>query len=100
GRPIEAFSVRPLEKLAPTDIEYKAYGPGGRETPWVTSAALCGTRGQGVALTGFAIRLTGEASERFDAVYEGAFAESGVSGQRRNGEPCVPSRVDDALEAM
>jgi hypothetical protein len=100
GRPVEAFSVRPLEKLAPTDIEYKAWGSGGRETPWVTAAALCGTRGQGIALTGFAIRLAATPSERFDVVYQGAFAESGVSGPRRNGEPCLPSRIDDALEAM
>jgi hypothetical protein len=100
GRPVEAFSVRPLETLAPTDIEYKAWGPGGRETPWVTAAALCGTRGQGIALTGFAIRLAAETSERFDVVYQGAFAEGGVSEPRRNGEPCLPSGIDDALEAM
>jgi hypothetical protein len=100
GRPIQAFSVRPLEKLAATDIEYKAYGPGGRETPWVTAAALCGTRGQGIALTGFAIRLLAQPSERFEVVYQGAFAESGVTEPRRNGEPCAPSSVDDALEAM
>jgi hypothetical protein len=89
-----------LATLGATDIEYKAYGPGGRETPWVTAAALCGTRGQGIALTGFAIRLAAEPSERFDVVYQGAFVESGVTGPRRNGEPCVPSRIDDALEAM
>jgi hypothetical protein len=100
GRRIEAFSVRPLEKLASTDIEYKAYGPGGRETPWVTAAALCGTRGQGIALTGFAVRLAAAPSERFDVVYQGAFVESGVTAPRRNGEPCVSSRIDDGLEAM
>jgi hypothetical protein len=100
GRRIEAFSVRPLEKLAATDIEYKAYGPGGRETPWVTAAALCGTRGQGIALTGFAIRLAAASSERFDVVYQGAFVESGISGPQRNGAPCVPIRIDDGLEAM
>jgi hypothetical protein len=100
GRPIQAFSVCPLEKLAATDIEYRAYGPGGRETPWVTAAALCGTRGQGIALTGFAIRLAAQSSERFDVVYEGAFVEGGTTGQRWNGEPCASSKIDDALEAM
>jgi hypothetical protein len=100
GRIIEAFSVRPLEKLAATDVEYKAYGSGGRETPWVTAAALCGTRGQGIALTGFAIRLAAQSSRRFDIVYDGAFVKSGVAGPLRNGEPCVSSRIDDGLEAM
>ena len=66
----------------------------------MTAATLCGTRGQGIALTGFAIRLAAEPSERFDVVYQGAFVESGVTGPRRNGEPFVPSRIDDALEAM
>jgi hypothetical protein len=100
GRQIEAFSVRPMEKLAATDVEYKAYGPGGRETPWVTAAKLCGTRGRGISLTGFAIRLGSQPNERFDVVYEGAFVASGVAGPRRNGEPCMPLRPDDPLEAV
>jgi hypothetical protein len=100
GRSIGAFSVRPLQRLSADDIEYKAYGPGGRETPWVTAASLCGTRDRGIALTGFAIRLAGEPSARFDIVYEGAFAQSGIAGPCRNGQPCRPLHTDDALEAV
>jgi hypothetical protein len=100
GRRIEAFSIRPLEKLAAADLEYKAYGPGGRETPWVAAGTLCGTRGKGIPLTGFAVRLVAQRGEPFDVVYEGAFAASGVAGPRRNGEPCMPSRTDDRLEAV
>lgn len=99
-RRIEAFSIRPLEKLTAAEVEYKAYGPSGRETPWVTEAKLCGTRGRGIPLTGFAVRLGAPAGERFDVVYEGAFFESGVAGPRRNGEPCMPSTIDDPLEAV
>jgi hypothetical protein len=54
---IEAFSIRPVDTLLARDIEFKALGPKGRQTPWVTDAKLCGTRGQGLPLTGFAIRL-------------------------------------------
>jgi hypothetical protein len=100
GRPIEAFSVRPLEGLAASDIEYKGYGSGGRETPWVTGPTLCGTRDRGIALTGLAIRLAPRLQGRFDIVYDGAFAASGVAGPRRNGEPLTPSRADDPLEAV
>jgi hypothetical protein len=100
GRSIGAFSVRPLHKLAATDIEYKGFGPGGRETPWVTAAVLCGTRDRGISLTGFAIRLVGQPSEQFDIVYEGAFAQSGIAGPCRNGAPCRPSKADDSLEAV
>ena len=99
-RRIEAFSIRPLERLTAAEVEYKAFGPGGRETPWVSAGKLCGTRGRGIPLTGFAVRLAAPASGRFDVVYEGAFFESGEAGPRRNGEACVPSKADDPLEAV
>lgn len=97
-RRIEAFGIRPLENLSPQDIEYKAFGLNGRETPWVTDAKLCGTRGQGMPLTGFAIRLTPRLSERYDIFYEGAFFDGGISGPNKNGEPCISTRLDDPLE--
>jgi hydrophobic W protein len=97
---IEAFSIRPVDTLLARDIEFKALGPRGRQTPWVTDAKLCGTRGQGLPLTGFAIRLTPHAAERFDVVYQGAFFESGVVGPHRNGELCMPPIADDPLEAI
>ncbi len=99
-RRIEAFSVRPLEGLAPADIEYKAFGPNGQETPWVSDARLCGTRGRGLPLTGFAVRLAPQLRDRFDVIYQGAFFDSGVSGPQRNGEPCRPAIFDDPLEAI
>jgi hypothetical protein len=67
-----------LEALAAEDIEYKALGPNGRETPWVSNAKLCGTRGTGQPLTGFAIRLALHLRDRFDVAHEGAFIEQGV----------------------
>ncbi len=97
---VEAFSIRPLEELLPGDIEYKAFGPDGRETPWVSDAKLCGTRGRGLPLTGFAARLAPHLRDRFDIVYEGAFFDSGVSGPHRDGEPCLPTVSDDPLEAI
>jgi len=97
---IEAFSLRPLETLAAGDIEYKAFGPNARETPWVSDAKLCGTRGRGLPVTGFAVRLAAQLRDRFDVEYRGAFFESGISEARRNGEPCTPRIADDPLEAL
>jgi len=97
---IEAFSIRPTEMLAARDIEFKGLGPNGRETPWVTDAKLCGTRGQGLPLTGFAVRLAANVSDRFDVIYEGAFFESGAVGPYRNGDLCLPVVADDPLEAI
>ena len=97
---IEAFSIRPLDVLSPSDIEYKAFGPDGRETPWVSDGRLCGTRGRGLPLTGFALRLAAPMRDRFDVVYQGSFFDSGIIGPSRNGEPCVPTIPDDPLEAI
>ena len=97
---IEGFAIRPLEAIAPSQIEYMAFGPAGRQTPWVTDVRMCGTRGRGLPLTGFAIRLAPPLRERFDIVYEGYFFDSGVRGPSRNGEPCLPSVADDPLSAI
>jgi hypothetical protein len=97
---IEAFGIRPLETLTPGDVKYMAFGPGGRQTPWVTDARLCGTRGRGLPLTGFAISLLPAVADRFDVVYEGSFFDSGAVGPKQNGEPCLPPIADDPLEAM
>jgi hypothetical protein len=97
---IEGFAIRPLESIAPGQIEYMAFGPGGRPTPWMSDARLCGTRGRGLPLTGFAVRLAPPLRERFDVEYEGYFFESGPRGPQRNGEPCLPSVGDDPLGAI
>ena len=96
---IEAFSIRPTDTLAVGDIEIKGLGPSGRETPWVSDGKLCGTRGQHLPLTGFAVRLAPHVDDRFDVLYEGAFFESGVAPYR-NGALCIPAIADDPLEAI
>jgi Clostridial hydrophobic W len=97
---LEAFSIRPLETLAPGDVEYKAYGPYGRETPWISDGKLCGTRGRSLPLTGFAVRLAAQLGDRFGIEYQGAFFESGVCSPVRDGEPCLPRIADDPLEGV
>ncbi|HEY2530045.1 MAG TPA: hypothetical protein VGJ20_19270 [Xanthobacteraceae bacterium] len=97
---LEAFGIRPLETLAPGDIEYQAFGPSGRETPWISENKLCGTRGRGLPLTGFAIRIAPHLRDRFGIEYYGAFFESGICGPMREGEPCIAHITDDPLEAI
>jgi hypothetical protein len=97
---IEAFSIRPLERLAPVDIELKAYLPSGNETQWVHGGILCGTRGRRLPLTGFAVRLAPRLADRFEVTYQGSFFASGISGVHRNGEPCRSLTGDDPLEAI
>jgi hypothetical protein len=97
---IEALAVRPLGAIRRGEIEYKVYAADGRETPWVTEGKLCGTRGQSLPLTGFAVRLAPRLSGEFDVVYRGAFFASGPVPAVRNGEPCVPPLPGDPLEAV
>jgi hypothetical protein len=97
---IEGFSIRPLEGILPGDIEFKGFEPNGQETPWVSAGTLCGTRGRGLPLTGFAVRLAAHLRERFDAVYEGSFFNAGIVGPHSNGEACRSAVGDDPLEAI
>jgi hypothetical protein len=96
---IEGFSIRPLEQLAPTDLEMKGYLPNGGETPWVPGGTLCGTRGRGLPLVGFALRIVPQRAERFEVVYQGSFFSGGISEQHRNGSPCRAGAADP-LEAI
>lgn len=100
GRLIEAFAVKLPDETGVGDIEYKAFGPNGLETPWVRGARLCGSRGRGVSLTGFAVRLSTELSEQFDVVYQGSFTGSGETSEHRNGEACLNLHPDDLLEGL
>ena len=98
--PIEAFAITPLEDLLPDQLEYKALTATGVETAWIGSGKLCGTRGAGVPLLGFAVRIKGDASERFDCEYRGTFRSGRVVGPLTNGAPCRAGDADDYLEAI
>jgi hypothetical protein len=97
---IEAFSIRPLERLAPADIEMKGFLPNNGETAWVPGGTLCGTRGRGLPLTGFAVRVVAAQAERFEVVYQGSFFAGGISQTHQNGAPCRAVTADDPLEAI
>lgn len=97
---IEGFSIRPTEQLAPTDIEMKGYLPNGGETPWVPGGTLCGTRGRGLPLIGFALRIVPQRADRFDVLYQASFFKGGISETHRNASPCRAPGGDDPMEAI
>ena len=97
---IEAFSIRPLERLSPIDIELKGFLPNGAETQWVHGGILCGTRGRRLQLIGFAVRVAPQLADRFEVMYQGSFFATGISGVHRNGEPCRAASSNDPLEAV
>jgi len=98
---IESFSVRPLRKFAPQDIEYKALTGTGFETPWLSEDKMCGTKGMSVPLVGFAVRLKpGGAAAGYDCEYSGYFQSGLTVGPLRNGAPCRSSVANDPLEGI
>ena len=78
---IEAFSIRPLDTLLARDIEFKALGPNRRQTPWVTDAKLCGTRGTELPLTGFAVRLAPHVASGSTSSTRAPFSRAASSGR-------------------
>jgi glycosyltransferase involved in cell wall biosynthesis len=98
--PIEAFDIVPRQILRPDQIEYRGVLLDGSETPWMDGGGLCGSRGKATSLTGFAVRLKGDAAQSFDCVYTGAFVSGQRVGPLSNGMACLSPISDDPLEAI
>ncbi len=98
---IEAFTIVPDGRLAARGDRIQRVERRGTETPWLDSGALCGTRGRGIPLIGFAVRqkaVPGDAP--FDCEYTGYFQSGATAGPTRNGAPCRSTIDNDALEGM
>lgn len=101
GMSIEAFSVMPLDHLAATDLEYKGLTGAGFETPWISNGEPCGTRGMGIPLVGFAVRLKPEAAALgYGCIYRGYFRSGMISEPVRDGELCRSETAGDPLEGI
>lgn len=98
---IEGFIIIPSGRLAETAIEYKGLSASGTETPWLDSGLLCGSRGMGIPLIGFAVRQKAVAGTApLDCEYTGYFQSGATVGPARNGAPCRSAIDDDALEGI
>jgi hypothetical protein len=96
---IEAFNITPLEGLQPDQIEYKALTESGVETGWISGGGDCGSRGHGLALNGFAVRLKSGQTASYDCEYRGSFSSGKIVGPSKNGAPCR-GEPGDKLEAI
>jgi hypothetical protein len=101
GLSIEGFAIFPDSRLAAAAIEYKGLTASGTETPWIGSGMLCGTRGRGIPLIGFAVRQkVVPGATPMDCEYTGYFQSGATVGPARNGAPCRSAIDHDALEGM
>lgn len=97
---IEAFAINPAAYVSTEEIEYKGLTANGWETAWLPGGSLCGSRGAGTPLIGFSVRLKGGVAERFNVVYEAAFASGRRTTPVANGAPCRSDVIGDPLEGI
>lgn len=67
---IEGFAVTVAPAVTDLNVEYMAHVRNMGDTAWTLGGAFCGTRGQALAIEGFAIRLTGSAASAYSIQYE------------------------------
>jgi GT2 family glycosyltransferase len=98
---IESIAISPLEGIPTDAIEYKAITATGVETPWVSGGMPCGTRGIGVPITGFALRIKPQTGLRQVTCEYGALCLSGATiGPARNGAPCYSADSSDPIMGL
>ncbi len=96
NRCIEGFCLT-LDGDLGSYIEYQTLSSDGAWSPWSKAGEFSGTRGHGLSLLGFCIRLTGTASDQCSLFYAGSFGGSVVVSQ--NGMPCT-GQSGSKLEAI
>jgi len=94
---IEGFAIMSLGGLPPDAIEYCGVAADGFQTAWVSGQALCGSRGQGLPIMGYAVRLKPEFADRYDCTYSGRFVSGSARGPFKNAELCCSEVAGDPL---
>lgn len=97
---IEAFAAMPRGAVAADAMEYRCITGAGWESPWIEAGTLCGTRGLGIPLMGFAIRLRGAAATAFECMAEGLFLSGARVGPLAGGALCRSDAISDPLIGM
>lgn len=94
---IEAFAIGSVGQLTPDLIEYCGVTADGFQTPWLGNQVLCGSRGRGMPMVGYAIRLKPEVAEKYDCTYTGKFVSGSTIGPVKNGDLCSSDLTGDPL---
>jgi len=94
---IEAFSIMSIGGLPTDAIEYCCVTADGFQTPWLSHQLLCGSRGRGMPIIAYAVRLKPEVAERYECSYVGKFVSGSTYGPFRNGDQCRSETAGDPL---
>lgn len=88
GLRVEAFQINldpPIEGL---NLQYMAHLSEIGDTAWLDEGVLAGERGRSLRLEGFAIRLTGQKTAKYDVFYTAHIQNVGDSAVYSNGQYC------------
>jgi hypothetical protein len=94
---IEAFAIGSVCELTQDLIEYCGVTADGLQTPWLGNGMLCGSRGRGMPIMGYAIRLKPDVADKYDCAYTGQFVSGKVLGPFKNGDLCCSDQPLDPL---
>jgi len=89
GRAIEGYSLTPRLGLMPEDVEYRAVIAPDRLSPWLPGGQFCGSRGLGLPLLGFCVRLRGTAASRYDLACFARFVDGTEVGPIAADQVCT-----------
>jgi hypothetical protein len=99
GRWIEGLAMVASPDIAPVEAEYRVVVGRGVASPWMGQGAFNGSRGIGLPIRGFAVRLTGPAGADYACRYSATFVDGSQSGPVDAGELCVAPTLAP-LEAL
>ena len=94
---IEGFGIVTAGELAPDALEYSGVNVEGFQTQWLSGQDLCGSRGLGQPMMGFAVRLKPDFAGIYECQYSGKFVSGTTIGPMRNGELCCSHVPGDPL---
>jgi hypothetical protein len=97
---IEGFAISSVGSMSADCIEYRGLVANGLQTPWLPGQALCGSRGCGLPLIGYAMRVKHELADRYECVYSGRFFSGATVGPIQDGLLCSSDLPSDPLEAI
>jgi hypothetical protein len=100
GQWIEGFSIALQSDTAAQIIEYSAVDVSGTVTPWLECGAFCGSRGRGLALTGFALRIKPHYVHAYECSYGARFSSGRSSSSLHDGTMCQSDLARDPIMAM
>jgi hypothetical protein len=105
GRPsenlwIEGFAAKAVGPVDPDLIEYCGLNEAGELTDWLRNGELCGSRGAGVPLVAFAVRVKPDAANDYICHYSGQFLSGNVVGPFSDGRFCRSDSPEDPLVAL